>query len=190
MSLIERKCSYRSNIVWLLHDEDASISSDRHPRYLDDFTLDNTDGDWSLTDTSHQSFVIGTGQEIGIFWRTVDNTLHRHHVPGIIEPFEFLEETSVRKNLLSRSRTYHRVLEATFIQDHIPGVGKTLRRKQSNRPERDSTRHSRTLPSSGGSGRWLIGELVDSSTRSVGEETATGSSLLLLECDEPLDDEA
>lgn len=46
---------------------------------------------------------------------------------------------------------------------------------------RSSHFHLRTLPSSGGNGRWLIGDFVESPDA---DETATGSSFDLFECDE------
>jgi len=54
--------SYRSNIVLVRHDEDASILSDRHLRYLGEQSISilKETNSLNLTDTSHQSFVVRT----------------------------------------------------------------------------------------------------------------------------------
>ena len=54
-----------------------------------------------VADARHQSTVVATGQQIGIFRGTVGNAFDRHHVPGIIVAFEFLDERSFVVDLLS-----------------------------------------------------------------------------------------
>lgn len=78
-------------------------------------------------------------------------------------------------------RTNHGVFVTTFVENDIPRVGEALRMKLVLDDERVyRTRYVRTLPSSGGKGRWLIGERSESPC----EDTATGSSLFLFECDD------